>query len=43
MHVFKMEDEAFVIDTQVCVNWHYFETRYFHCLQQKVQKPISTA
>ena len=38
MRVFKMEDEAFVIHTQVCVNCHYFERRYFQCLQRKVKK-----
>ena len=36
MRAFRMEDEAFVIHTQVCVNCHYFETRYFQCLQRKV-------
>ena len=25
------------IDTQVCVNCHYFETLYFHCLLRKVK------
>ena len=38
MRVFKMEDEAFVIHTQVCVNCHYFETRYLQYLQRKVKQ-----
>ena len=35
MRVFKKEDEALAIHTQVCVNCHYFETRYFQRLRRK--------
>ena len=35
MSVFNMEDEALAIHTQVCVNCHYLETRYFQRLRRK--------
>jgi len=35
MRVFQMEDEAFVIHTQVCVNCHYFRHVTFNVHNKK--------